>query len=62
MNEIKIKNLNSQYSKITVIKTLKSFEYPNDSFMSKEQITKHIISNRGWFDLDYWIYYFTNKY
>ena len=56
MNEIKIKNLNGQYSEITVK------EIFNNGALDAYRITKHIISNCGWFDLDYWINYFTNEF
>lgn len=48
MNKIIVKSINSQNSKIIVTKN--------------NIISKHIISNHGWFDLNYWIDYFENKY
>ena len=55
-NLIKVKNLNTQYSKITVKKTF------DEGSSEAYRITKHIVSNQGNYPLAYWINYFTNEF
>lgn len=48
MNNIIVKQINNQYSKIIVTKN--------------NTISEHIVSNHAWFDLNYWIDYFEKGY
>lgn len=47
-NKIKITSINAQYSYIEVEKN--------------NIISKHIVSNTGWADLEYWVKYFTYEF
>jgi len=69
-NKIIVKNINNQYSEITVEKDCKcaegvtSFAIKKEFYFAKicnkcqglgKIIEKHIVSNNGWLDLNYWI-------
>ena len=49
-NKIKITGVNTQYSIIEVSKPRIGIS---------PAITNHIVSNNGWFNLEYWVKYFT---
>ena len=52
-NKIKIIPWCTQYSRIRVTKTITGFD---------PVISEHIVSNNGWFPLEFWVKYFTYEF
>lgn len=67
MNKITVKNLNTQYSEITVEKDCKfcldtlGLQMCDYCEGTGYDIKKYIVPNNGWFPLKYWIDKFKNE-
>ena len=61
MNGVTVKNLNSCYSEIMVTYKKKTYLASGGETEHITHIKKHIVSNNGWFDLDYWINHFKKE-